>query len=75
MTGGVQIASDMSAQFNLKHTRILSFRCLTPVSAEKLQLLSSHAAGQGQSFQSCGAAGELSSPLMPSLPASGGLME
>lgn len=26
MTGGVQIASDMSAQFNLKHTRILSSR-------------------------------------------------
>lgn len=26
MTGGVQIASDTSAQFNLKHTQILSSR-------------------------------------------------
>lgn len=52
MTGVVQIASDMSARFHPERTQILLSRVFfTRISDEKPQLLSSHAAGQWQSFQ------------------------
>lgn len=65
MTGGVQIASDMSAQFNLKHTRILSSRgvlhlfLLRNLNSSPAMLLV-----KGRASKLQGAAEGLSSPLM-----------
>lgn len=64
MTGGVQIASDMSAQFNLKHTRILSSRgvlhlfLLRNFNSSPATLLV-----KGRASNLWGAAGGLSSPF------------